>query len=183
MARREELLEATVEYLLEHGVAGLSLRPLAAATGTKARLLIYHFGSRDELISAALSLALRRVQNAFVSMLGEATLERTLLGFWRWATDPPNTPYMHLFLEVHSLALHEPDRYAEHLRGSIASWRSLIMDRLRRRRLTPRQREELATLIIGVVDGLLLVYLASGDRDKTTRALELFLKRLKRGIP
>ena len=32
--RRAELLEATVEYLLENGAGGLSLRPLAAAIGT-----------------------------------------------------------------------------------------------------------------------------------------------------
>lgn len=175
--RREQLLDATVDYLLDHGVADLSLRPLAAAAGTKARLLIYHFGSRDALISAALSVVLRRVQQAFLSMHSEATLEGTLRGFWNWATDAPNEPYLRLFLEVHALALHDPEMYGEYLRGSLESWRFLIADRIEKRGTTPKKRAELATLVIAVVDGLLLDYLATHDRERTTRALNIFLRR------
>lgn len=68
LPRREQLLEATVDYLLANGVTGLSLRPLASATGTQARLLIYHFGSRAALVSAALGVVLRRVQETFLAM-------------------------------------------------------------------------------------------------------------------
>ena len=94
--RRDELLEATVQYMLKNGVSHLSLRPLAKAIGTKARLLIYHFGSRDALVAAALSLALRRVQAEFLAMSGAATLDRTLIGFWRWATSAESAPYLRL---------------------------------------------------------------------------------------
>jgi AcrR family transcriptional regulator len=180
--RRAELLEATVEYLLENGAGGLSLRPLAAAIGTKARLLIYHFGSRDVLISSALSVLLGRIQQAFLTMHSAATLDRTLLGFWRWATDKPNEPHLRLFFEVHGLAIRDPKRYGQYLRGAIESWKVLITERLNNRKLTTRQREELATLIIATVDGLLLDYLATGERDRTTRTLTLFTKRLKKEV-
>ncbi len=178
--RREQLLEATVGYLLENGAGGLSLRPLAAAIGTKARLLIYHFGSRDVLISSALSVLLRRVQQAFLAMHSEATLDRTLLGFWRWATAEPNEPFLRLFFEVHGLAIRDSETYGHYLRGAIESWKSLIADRLDKRAMNARRREELATLVIATVDGLLLDYLATGDRERTTRALSLFTKRLKK---
>jgi len=177
--RRDQLLDATVDYVLVHGVGDLSLRPLAAAIGTKARLLIYHFGSRDELISATLAVALRRVQQAFLEMLSESTLEGSLLGFWRWATDEPNVAYLRLFLEIHALALHDQETYGSYLRDSILSWRTLIADRLVRRGLSRRGREDLATAIIGAVDGLLLDFLATGDRERTTRALQMFLRRVK----
>lgn len=176
LPRREQLLEATVEYLLAHGVTGLSLRPLAAATGTKARLLIYHFGSRGELVSAALGVVLRRVQQAFLAMHSEATLGGTLRGFWNWATDEENEPYLRLFLEVHALALHDPETYGGYLRGSLDSWRQLIADRIEKRGTTPKKRAELATLVIAAVDGLLLDYLATHDRERTTRALTIFLR-------
>lgn len=179
LPRREQLLEAAVEYLLANGLTGLSLRPLAAAAGTQARLLIYHFGSRAELVSAALAVVLRRVQEAFLAMHSEATLEGTLRGFWNWATDAPNEPYLRLFLEVHALALHDPDGYGESLRGSLESWRSLIADRLGKRGTTPKRRAERATLIIAAVDGLLLDYLATHDRERTTRALTLFLRSVE----
>ena len=45
-ARRDELAEAATDYVLEHGLIGLSLRPLAAALGTSDRMLLYHFGAR-----------------------------------------------------------------------------------------------------------------------------------------
>ena len=54
MTKRDELAEAATDYVLEHGLIGLSLRPLAAALGTSDRMLIYHFGSKDELIAAVL---------------------------------------------------------------------------------------------------------------------------------
>ena len=179
-SRREQLLEATVEYLLAHGVNGLSLRPLAAAIGTKARLLIYHFGSRDELVSAAMAVVLRRVQLGFLATQSEASLDRTLMGFWRATFDEENEPYVRLMLEVHGLAAHDPDLFGEYRRAALESWTSLIAERLRKRNRTARRRHDLATLIVAVVDGLLLAYLATGDRARTTRALQLFIRSLKK---
>ena len=45
MGKRDELVQAATDHALEHGLIGLSLRPLAAAIGTSDRMLIYHFGS------------------------------------------------------------------------------------------------------------------------------------------
>ena len=49
--RRQELLEAVVEYVLKNGLTGLSLRPLAKGVGTSARMLLYHFESREKLLA------------------------------------------------------------------------------------------------------------------------------------
>ncbi|MFI7589063.1 TetR family transcriptional regulator [Spongisporangium articulatum] len=49
--RRGELAEAACDWALEHGVLGLSLRPLAAALGTSDRMLVYYFGTRDALVA------------------------------------------------------------------------------------------------------------------------------------
>ena len=43
--------------MLEHGLAGLSLRPLAAATGTSPRVLLYLFGSKEQLVRELLARA------------------------------------------------------------------------------------------------------------------------------
>src|SRR6201986_373085 len=55
--RRDELLERAYEYALEHGVAALSLRPLAAAIGSSPRVLLFLFGSKAELVQALLARA------------------------------------------------------------------------------------------------------------------------------
>src|ERR1700721_1277071 len=49
--RPEELREAILEYLIEHGVSDLSLRPLAKAVGTSPRVLLYYFGSREKMLA------------------------------------------------------------------------------------------------------------------------------------
>ncbi len=56
-ARQAELLELAYRYALEHGLADLSLRPLAAAVGSSPRVLLYLFGSKDGLVRALLARA------------------------------------------------------------------------------------------------------------------------------
>ena len=47
---RETLLPLLAAYVLENGLADVSLRPLAKAAGTSDRMLLYHFGSKEELV-------------------------------------------------------------------------------------------------------------------------------------
>ena len=56
-ARKLEILEATYAYVLAHGMADVSLRPLASAVGSSPRVLLYLFGSKDGLIQALLARA------------------------------------------------------------------------------------------------------------------------------
>ena len=49
-ARRAELLDRAVDYVTRHGLADLSLRPLAKAVRSSPRGLLYYFGSKEELI-------------------------------------------------------------------------------------------------------------------------------------
>ena len=44
--RRDELLERAYRYVLQHGLGGMSLRPLAAAVGSSPRVLLFLFGSK-----------------------------------------------------------------------------------------------------------------------------------------
>jgi AcrR family transcriptional regulator len=50
---KAELLAAVIAHLADHGLAGATLRSIAAAIGTSHRMLIYHFGSRDVRRGAA----------------------------------------------------------------------------------------------------------------------------------
>ena len=163
MPRRDELLEAIVEYILENGIGDLSLRPLAKATGTKARLLIYHFGSRDALIKAALSTALQRVQQRFVGSGAD------ILEFWEWGLRPGNRNYVRLVFEVHGLAPRNPALFGGYVREAIRSWKAIL--------LSSGYTEISATTLIAVFDGLLMDFLATGDRKRTTEALRQFLRK------
>ena len=49
-ARRAELLDRAVDYVCRNGLAELSLRPLAKAVRSSPRVLLYYFGSKEELV-------------------------------------------------------------------------------------------------------------------------------------
>src|SRR3954447_6498176 len=48
---RERILQRIVAHVLAHGLGDESLREVAAAVGTSHRMLGYHFGSRDGLLT------------------------------------------------------------------------------------------------------------------------------------
>ncbi|MEM7666170.1 MAG: TetR/AcrR family transcriptional regulator [Pseudomonadota bacterium] len=48
---RDTLLPKLAAHVLNHGLGGASLRPLAKAAGTSDRMLIYHFGNKEQLVA------------------------------------------------------------------------------------------------------------------------------------
>jgi AcrR family transcriptional regulator len=175
--RRDELLQAAAGYLLKHGVAGMSLRPMAEAIGTSARLLIYHFGAKERLLVEAMGIIRVQARAGVEAMLRDAAVDDErgdlgdlVRGFWRWCTAGRNRPYLRLLFEVHGLALQYPKTYAGYLEGSVKHWIELLTAALRPR--LGREAESVATLIVGTIDGLLMDYLSTGDLKRTTQAIE-----------
>ena len=60
LQRRRELLEALIEEFATGGIGDRSLREVAAAVGTSHRMLLHHFGSRDDLLVAIVEEVERR---------------------------------------------------------------------------------------------------------------------------
>lgn len=50
---KDRLLDATLRTVVEHGIAKVSARTVAAEAGVNQGLVFYHFGSVEELIAAA----------------------------------------------------------------------------------------------------------------------------------
>jgi AcrR family transcriptional regulator len=48
---KDSLLPLLAAHVLAHGLGQVSLRPLAKAAGTSDRMLIYHFGTKEALIT------------------------------------------------------------------------------------------------------------------------------------
>jgi AcrR family transcriptional regulator len=174
--RRDDLLEASIEYLLERGVADLSLRPLAAKVGSKARLLVYHFGSKEALVTEAMLVVRDRVQQNFAALVknGQGRKPSEIMqAFWDWATSREHERYLRLFFEVHGLALQQPKRYGRFLQGAVTSWVEMMASVLPAT-LRPTSRRTLATLAVSTVVGLLFDYFSSGDKKRTSDALAQF---------
>jgi AcrR family transcriptional regulator len=175
--RRDELIAKALDDFLEHGLAGLSLRPLARRIGTSARLLVYHFGSKDGLVTAVMDEVRARTQAsfaAFSSRPGRRNGKDVMLAFWGWMIHPANLRYVHLLFEVQVLALKEPRVYARYLKGTSSSWLKLISGALP----ASKDARVVATLCAAVMDGLLLEVLSTGDRRRATLALAAFDRML-----
>ncbi len=171
--RHKELLQLATAYMLENGVANLSLRPMATTLATSARMLVYHFGSKEELIVAITNEVRTRFQDALEKAFAgpQAGAGHPLLTFWETLIDPDNLCYVRLLFEVEILAVQNPQTYSRYLDQTSTDWLEIIEHTLR-----PDIRSRaMAALCYAVIDGLLLQVLTSGECKDATVALELFL--------
>jgi AcrR family transcriptional regulator len=177
-SRKQELLDALIAYLQRHGLADLSLRPMAAATGTSARLLIFHFRSKERLLAEVLEEMQARLQRSFVQMSEQSGEIRgpMLRVFWDWALKPENFAYLKLLYQLHILAAQAPKTYGRYLKGNSTNWLELIQAAM-----PPERRDPvLVTLIVAVFDGLFIELMSTGDRRRTTQAIDRFIEMAAR---
>ncbi len=174
MSRRDELRDNALDYFLDNGLAELSLRPLAEQIGTSARLLIYHFESKEKLITVVMEQVRSRVQQSVMEMMHAAKGEASLESFWRWVTDSDNIRYVRLLFEVQVLALQNPAIYSQFLSDTSSSWLEVLEHGIPE---SP-DRRTVATLCSAVLDGLVLDYMSTDDFDRTTVALKFFVSLL-----
>jgi AcrR family transcriptional regulator len=177
------MLSAVGEYLLEHGLADLSLRPLAAAIGTSPRMLLYHFGSKEQLVMEALEKAREREAVLFSGWAMEtgAAEDPELLArrAWEWMSDASNEPFMRLFFEVYGLALQQPQRYRGFAERAVGDWLAALTDGLVKAGVDAAQARQAATLVIAVARGLLLDLLATGDRSRINAAMHSLVGQVR----
>jgi AcrR family transcriptional regulator len=171
--RKEALREELTDYLLRRGIADLSLRPMAAAVGTSARLLIFHFGSKEQLLSEVLDSMQERMQLSLGELL---RLQRGPGGptplrlFWDWAMEDINFARLRLLYQLQVLAAHDQKNYGKYLEKNSHRWLETVQTVLK-----PSQRSPLlATLIVAVFDGLFIEVMSTGDRLRATAALDEF---------
>jgi AcrR family transcriptional regulator len=172
--RKEILTDELVAYLLEHGLSDLSLRPLADALGTSARLLIYHFESKEGLLTEVLDTMQTRLRMSFGGMIERRAgqLGRPLKLFWDWAIADENYPYLKLLYELQILAVQNPAAYGQYLQRNASNWSELIAMALPEAERTPA----MVTLLGAVFDGLFLELMSTGDRKRTTQAVQQFIQ-------
>jgi AcrR family transcriptional regulator len=177
--RRAKTLAAAADYVLAHGLAGLSLRPLARALGTSTRMLLYDFASKEELIMAVLAEVRRReaamlAEHAGISGASGPELVRAV---WDWASHAERAAFMRLFFEVYIDAVAHPGARSQQGQAMVTEWLELFGAAIGG---SPAEAADTssATLVIAVLRGLLLDRLSTGDEERTDRALERFAQLL-----
>lgn len=177
--RRAELLERAYEYVLEQGLADMSLRPLAAAIGSSPRVLLFLFGSKDGLVRALLARA-RGDELAFIdhvrSQKQEPDLAMIIRTTWQWLVDERHRPLLTLWLEAYARSLAEPDGpWAGFAAQTVEDWLLLLASAQPRDRRHTRAGAAERTLALSVLRGALIDLLATGDLKRITVAIEAYL--------
>jgi AcrR family transcriptional regulator len=180
--RQDELLELAYRYVLAHGLADMSLRPLARAIGSSPRVLLYLYGSKDELIRALLDRA-RADELAAIGAWQEAESPADLidgaLQVWRWLSDDSHRHLLGLWVEAYARSLADPDGpWSGFAAQTVQDWLGLLAGRQ-----PPRLRGAAGaaerTAVLALLRGAMLDLLATGDVARTTRSVTLALRALR----
>lgn len=101
---RESLLPLLTAHVLAEGLGQASLRPLAKAAGTSDRMLIYHFGTKERLITDLLSFVAGLYAAGLDAVLAEgqrpASRAALLTRILAQNADPAMQPFMQLWWEI-----------------------------------------------------------------------------------
>jgi AcrR family transcriptional regulator len=182
---RDRLLQDTIAYVSQEGVADLSLRTLATALGTSHRMLIYHFGSREGLLIEVIRRVEAQQRAALAEMLldEDAPPAETMRRMWRQLADPALWPNERLFFEVYAQALQGSPHAQPLLDGIVDLWvEPLARIAVAQGRPEAEARAE-ARLGVAVTRGLLLDLLATRDREAVDAAMERYIAALAPAAP
>jgi AcrR family transcriptional regulator len=177
-ARQEELLELSYRYVLEHGLADVSLRPLAAAIGSSPRVLLYLFESKDGLVRALLARA-RRDELDFLDSSNGSGLPAVALEIWRWLAIEEHRALLTLWVEGYARSLVDPDGpCGDFAAATVTDWLEVL-----RRAQPPAVRRSATglaqrTAVLALLRGAFLDLLATGDEPRITAAVQHHLRAL-----
>ena len=153
MDRREDLLDRVTDHVLEHGLIGLTLRPVAAAIGTSDRMLIYHFESRDALVSAVVARATERAIAEVEALPAAPTIRSAVNRLWAAYRTGPLNSCLDVYCQAAATGLigHEP--YLSDARASNDRWSEALRDYFLRSGAPARRVQRIVTLVDSALYG------------------------------
>jgi len=176
--RRAELLDRAYQFVLDNGLTGLSLRPLAAATGTSPRVLLYLFGSKEGLVRELLERMRREQLALLVSGLGarpdpagdQLGTTELVERMWSVLGAPEQRRAIRLTYEAFLASLApDPGPWRGFAAEQLGDWLEAL--RAAQRDTPAALADARATRALALVRGLLLDLLVRGEPERVRSAL------------
>jgi AcrR family transcriptional regulator len=165
---RDRLLERVADHVLEHGATDLSLSELARAVGSNNRMLLYYFGSKEEVLRQATLVAFGRYPHLEGALRRLAERDRPLrdrlLQVWQDIAHPENLPFLALFFQAFGVALYHPDRNRDLLVRLGVEWVEDVRVVLVAEGLEDAAALRVATQLVAEWRGLQFALLSGADR-------------------
>jgi AcrR family transcriptional regulator len=173
---RSGILAACARVAMAGNLNDLSLKHLSEAVQVSPRMLIYHFGSAEALISETLIGVQRLMRSQLETSLVRSRsrdARKALRALWDHCTSCEMLPFFRSYYFFISESLGAPGRHAAFIESSIDGLRDWIRTCLAGHR--PGLSEADCSIVSAVLRGLLIDVLATGDRQRTTAAYQAFL--------
>jgi AcrR family transcriptional regulator len=176
--RRGELLDAVADYVLETGVAALSLRRAAEAVGVSHVTLQHHFGSKEQLVDEIIECLLERIVRSQSEHIDdvpdrEADLATRLRLIWAHLTSPGGQRDIRLFIEFVGQSLFGGARFSPTATRSIERRLELITTTIVGLGCPREEAGAFGTLLLATLRGLIMELLITDDRERMDAAFEL----------
>ncbi len=168
-SRRSQLLDKLVEEFAASGVGHRSLREVAEAVGTSHRMLLHHFGSREELLVAIVEEVERRQMSVLPDLPTDPADH--FAAMWADVSRPELRCFERLFFECYARAANGEQPFDRMVPGAVDDWLSLTEG---------LAEPAAARLGLAVIRGLLLDLVATDDDAGVKAAADLFVSMLRR---
>ena len=174
---KQRLLEAAIDYVSNNGISDVSLRTLAAALGTSHRMLIFHFGSKEQLWVEIVQTVEERQREALRDILPDPSrpVGEAMRVWWKHISDPKLWPNERLFFELYGQALQGRPHTVKLLDGIVDDWLEPAVQINLALGVPERLARAHARLGVAVTRGLLLDLLATRNVEAVDDAMNSFI--------
>lgn len=183
MERRDLLAELATDYVLDHGIIGLSLRPLAAALRTSDRMLVYHFQSKDALVAEVIGRSNARSLQVLRQLAPARSVSAGVLALWRAMSDPQLDRCQRVYTQAAALGLLGQEPYRDVVSASNTEWSKAVAGYLTSCGAPASRAEGIARFVDATVMGLHLDLSVEAPLgvDRVVRALADAAQRISDG--
>jgi AcrR family transcriptional regulator len=177
---RERILDAAIEVLKSDGYAGLTIAKVAARAGESKPLVVYHYGSKQDLVSAAGRSIAEMITNEVLAEIDGATTVESVIrgadaGVERVLDEDERVA--RLYFDLAAVSVIDPE-----VRRTISEvneqWREVLVRLITQASdgLSPARARVLTVMVIAGLQGMTLERIERGASPERKRARELFIK-------
>ncbi len=165
---KEEILSGALAVAFDDGLSQLTYGRVAKKLSISDRIVVYYFGSKEELVSAVLLSVGLQLQNALEPAFGSPAKDHRelLVRAWPIVARADADAIFSLFLEANGLAASGREPYCTLVPVFVEAWITWASEFLQG---SPESRRIEAETSIAILDGLLLLRQMAGP-DAAHRA-------------
>lgn len=174
--KKQELLEQCLAAVIEAGALDSSINAIAKKIGTSGRMLIYHFGSKQELEQQLIGLLESRLREKLwsaqsVSLAEADGLAEPLLAMWSHLTAPDMHGLLKLTMELNQRAIQGDSETQGFIEQESKKWVDALFN------LT--NDKTTALLLFHLFQGAILDFLTTGNAQRGQQTIKAFAETLR----